>query len=500
MRTRPAAALASLLLLVHVGPTAWAADDPPPTGDEAGEPKDGDKKDDDDWGDDGDEFGKDPDVKLEMREPSPWALTGFLRTDWGFWAERFDTNPFAKARQNLDLTLSFKKGIVRILLAGHVEYDFAYLAERDSYDQPTLDEYEWQANTREALISFSPGDFELVFGRQIVVWGEGDGLSPLDLVNPRDQREPGMSDLDDIRLPVLAARLSWFHGGHRLEVLATYESDFGYRSPPRGPFSPLDALLGQDPLAAKLLDGKTLEYRDRQCRFSLAQQQYFLRWVYRGQGVDIGAYGAWLLDRQGVILLSETMDLTDISSIMAADTLTLDIDHPRYSVIGHSGAATVDSWLFKWEVGVQINRPLNTGKKPPYDLGSADVQIIDTMLGITWTEVDDLIIALEIHKPWIIDEPDNLLFDAGAPTIMLRASYSTLREDLQFMLVGMMMGWTAELGWIVRGEISYKLIDGLKLSGGYITYQPGDDEFGPFFGLDSHDRIFVKLRWDFRIL
>ena len=62
-----------------------------------------------------------------------------------------------------------------------------------------------------------------------------------------------------------------------------------------------------------------------------------------------------------------------------------------------------------------------------------------------------------------------------------------------------MVGWTAKGGWLFRGEASYEILDGLKTGLGYVTYQPGDD-FGLFYGLHDHDRLFTWLRWDFRVL
>ncbi|MDP6945441.1 MAG: hypothetical protein QF464_14935, partial [Myxococcota bacterium] len=88
-----------------------------------------------------------------------------------------------------------------------------------SYDTATLETYEWLVNTREVQLAASLGDFEVTVGRQIVAWGEGDMLSPIDVVNPRDMREPGQSDLADVRLPVLASRVGYFTGAHRFELM-----------------------------------------------------------------------------------------------------------------------------------------------------------------------------------------------------------------------------------------------------------------------------------------
>ncbi|MGM0578454.1 MAG: DUF1302 family protein [Myxococcota bacterium] len=447
---------------------------------------------DDDFGGEGPGFDDFEDVEVEPPPPpSPWSLTGFLRSDQALWMERLDERPLAKARQSLDLVLTYRRDWFRLHLGGHAEYDLAWLVDRDDRDEPTLDAYEWKVDSREALVALSPGDFEIVLGRQIVAWGEGDALSPLDVVNPRDLREPGLADLEDLRLPVLATRVSWFHGFHRVEAMVVHESWWGYRPAPLSPYSPFRKLILDDPLAAGLLQGRTLDWEHEQERFALDQQQGMLRWVYRGEGLDLGLYAASVLDQQGVVLLAPEE--------FAGGSREVDIrlDHRRFTVVGHSGAWPWEDLLVKWEAGARIDHPLNVGRPP--DLDVAERTLLDTMLGLTWTPTSDLRWALEVWKPWLVDPPDDLLYDVDAPLIALRGTWTTLRERLELHLAATAFGWTADLGWLLRGEITWKPRDDLAVGGGYITYQP-TSEFGPVYGLERHDRLFATLRWDFGIL
>jgi hypothetical protein len=455
--------------------------------------------------DDGFDFGDTPKVHILVPEaPSPWAFTGFVRSDEALWLERFKGNPLAKARQSLDLALSYKKGIVRLLLTGHGEYDLAYLAQRDSDDEPTLRAYEWQVTTREALLALSLGRVELTLGRQIVAWGEGDALSPLDVVNPRDLREPGLADLDDLRLAVLATRIGWFRGAHRVEAMIVHESDFGYRPAPLSDYSPFRAVIDGNPTAAEFIGSREVVWRDRQPRFALRQQEGLIRWVMKGQGLDAGLYLASVLDDQGVVAI----DFRDIDD----KRLPIGLDHRRYTMFGHSGARSLGDFLLKWEASIELRRPFTTGDLGGISpdnpaaaltalgsLGRADVDVLNTMVGLTYSGVTDLTLALEISKPWLLADVDGLLIDADAPFIALRASYTTLRERLRLDGAFSMIGWKAELGWLIRVQATWAVRDALQLQAGVITYHPGDD-FGPLTGLERHDRLFVGLRWDFQIL
>lgn len=509
----PGCAALVLVALVSTAGASWAvraatpsesAREEPERRDED-EPKDGgepDASDEDEPGDEDFDFGEMPEVVAPPpKAPLPYALTGFLRSDWGFWAERFEHNPFAKARQGLDLKFTYREGFFRLLLAGHADYDFAYLVERDSYDGPTLRTYEWDANTREVEVAFSVGEWEITLGRQIVAWGQGDVFSPIDVTAPRDNREPGLADLDDIRMPVLATRVGWFHGAHRLELMLVHESDFGYRPSPSAPFSPLETLLTEDPMARSLLEGRTLDYRHRQDRFDIEQQQFFLRWVYKGEGLDLGLYAATYLDQQGVFMLDQAL-MTELVTNPELTDVTVDLDHRRLWMVGHSGAFPAGDVLLKWEIAAEIDKSVNTGEPPLLEVGKAGA-LLHTMLGVTYTGVSDLVLALEVWKPWLIDAPIRPLYDVDAPFIAIRATYRTLRERLLINAAATLMVHAREpvdTSWLLRAELSYEIMDGLKIGGGFVTFQPSDDHFSPFFGLDRHDRLFVKLRWDFQIL
>ena len=109
----------------------------------------------------------------------------------------------------LDLELPFDW---QARAAGSGFYDFAYLAHgRDEYTNQVLDKYEWDADVGELWVEgrLLPA-LDLKLGRQVVNWGRSDTLRVLDVLNPIDNREPGLLDLIDLRLPVTMAKASYY--------------------------------------------------------------------------------------------------------------------------------------------------------------------------------------------------------------------------------------------------------------------------------------------------
>ncbi len=459
----------------------------------------------DDWGEDGwgeeegagdFDFGGTDQVKIEVpAESSPWTSDGFFRSDWHAWTER--RGPWAKARQSLDLAVRYSDETWRLVLEGHYERDLAYAFDSERYDAATLNTYEQRYINGQQFVAWSYEALDVTVGRQIVAWGEGDMFSPLDVVNPRDLREPGLADLEDLRLAVLATRLSVFLGDHRLEAMMIHESDFGLRPAPLGEFSPLRSVIASDPMAAMLLGDKSFRYQDAQDRFALDQQGYLARWVYKGAGLDIGAYGASVLDQQGVVTLPELLD------ILQADTVDITLDHRRYWLAGASAATSVGSVLIKGEIAGALDKAFNTGDTsgPIPIIDSSEGSTISPMVGLTYTGIADTQIGVELVKPLFLDEPEGLLFPADEPSWGLRFSHEALRQKLRLIAGATAFGWTADLGWVARCEATYALADGFRVGLGYVTFQPPSDseEFSLLTGLDEHDRAMAKIRYDFAL-
>ncbi len=542
--TGRAALLCVALLAGPMASPAAAQDDEAGFGDGDDDAGFGDGDDDAGFGDEGDDDagfadadpggGTAAQASLAPSAPSPVTLAGFLRTDNSLWTERLDDQPLAKARQSLDLSVAYRGRRSRLLVAGHGEYDLAWLIDRDGQDVPSREIYARDLQLREAFIGVEQGAFDLTVGRQIVAWGEGDALSPVDVVNPRDMREPGLSDLDDIRLPVLATRLGYFHGDHRFEVMAVHEPNWGLRSPPFGEFSPLPKLLANGAQGATAAAGAPVsdsdaesavqslqEMADKDVRhahtpdgelpdFDAADHGWFARWVHKGDAMDLGLYAASLLHQQGVFASPRLVP----GDLLPGGDFELPVAHERYTMLGHSGATASGSWLIKWEAAVDLGRPVNVLLDPAASqeaaaalaqsgspLAADELDALTPAIGITYTGLTDASVTVEAQRAFVLTDPagpGELAFDPEAPVVAVRSSHKFLREDLTVALAATVFGASAEQGWLARGEVSYKLADGWKASLGYITYQPGDD-LGLLSGLDTHDRVFAKLRWDFQL-
>jgi hypothetical protein len=449
----------------------------------------------------------DLDVAETVVQAAPaWTLSATLRLQTAMRVEQGGQYRLGKLRQVAGVRAEYKhdfraSGLGADLVAsGRGLADFAYLYHTDAYDAPTIETYGAQLLWGETYLRLRSDSFELSFGEQIVNFGHGDVLSALDVVNPRDLREPLLIGLDELRLPVLTSRVSFHFGRARFELLAVHEPFFGLLPPPLGEFSPFRKLLLEDPTlgpALSVRELRNLHVPGHDLRHTDATQ-YHARLAWGGTRVDLALQAASLLDGLGVPGLPPP-------AAFSGSDVDLPIFHPRYELVGQSGALSIGAWLLRWEAVFSFHRMLAL-RRTDTSLLAFEGQRLHTLaglLGLTYVPSTSSVFALEALQTYVIDNParsehatTELLFPLEATQLVFRASLLFFRERLSVTLIALLIGLTQFNAAGVRGEFEYALRDALKVSLGYVTYQPSDD-FGLFYGFSRNDRIYCNWRWDF---
>ncbi|MFA9394165.1 MAG: hypothetical protein ACERJ1_05550 [Halodesulfovibrio sp.] len=70
---------------------------------------------------------------------------------------------------------------------------------------------------RSAYLSYDSDNLDVIVGSKVIRWGTGDGINPMDLINPLDVRDPIASGRADNRLPVWLANATLVIGDWALE-------------------------------------------------------------------------------------------------------------------------------------------------------------------------------------------------------------------------------------------------------------------------------------------
>jgi hypothetical protein len=432
-------------------------------------------------------------------------LSGQVGVQTAVRLERKGASRLGKARlvfaPRLELGHDFGAGASLTLVASaRAEADFAYLLRPNAYDAATMALYGAQLIMGETYVQWARSDFELTLGEQIVNFGQGDVLSLLDVVNPRDLREPLFADLDELRLPVLMTRAALTLNRLRIELLVVHEPFFGLVAPPLGEFSPLQKLLADVPRVGPALDERDLRYRHVPGRdptqFDAAQLH--LRVALRVSQADLSLQASSVLDPLGIPAFPALEQLL-------APRIDLRTYHPRYTLLGQAGVVSVGAFVLRWELGAEIERTQlmrRRGTRFP-ELRNEKLTSLRTLLGATYVPNARTSLAFEALQSVVLQNParresatHELLFPLEAVQLALRFSQQFASDRAAFTLVLLCIGVTEFNAFAARGELSYALSDALRAALGGVSYLPST-RFGPFYGFERHDRVYLNLRWSF---
>ncbi len=395
----------------------------------------------------------------------PWQLGGAITLGAAYNYEhetpatgQTDYRGLSRLRSKLNLEHDYNfSNNWRSHLSGYGYYDLAYqLNGRDNYSDEVLDEYESEIELGEAWLQGKLNkQTDLKLGRQIVVWGKSDNIRITDLINPMDNREPGMVDIEDLRLPLAMARLDYYVGDWGITALAIPEIRFNKLPPPGSDFYPPIPVLNEETPAAT--------------EYALAANGIFSGW-------DLSLYWAQLYDDNAHTVIT---------------TSGPELQHSRLNMLGSAANVAIDNWLLKGELAHLSGLVYSS-------LPQDEFSRSDTLLGVEYSGFRDTTLSLEIANRHLHDYDLKLLTSGVTEDewqTAVRYSGDFMHARLHLLAVLSAFGEKWDEGGFGRYSAAYDIADGLTVTGGLVSYQAGD-KF-PFGLYGDNDRGFVDLKYSF---
>lgn len=349
------------------------------------------------------------------------------------------------------------------LVSGSAFYDAIYrLKNRSNYTKTVLDSNESELELREAYVNgIINRNFDIKLGRQIVVWGKSDSIRVVDVLNPLDFREPGIVDIEDLRLPVTMLKADYYFSNWNISVIVIPEirfnkmpvfgSDFGLSNSP--------------PLQEKSPDNWTNP------EFALAMNGVFSGW-------DLSFHGAhYYNDQAHVIHKSNSPNY---------------LKHSQLNMLGVATNFAIHNWLLKLEAAYIDGFEFSNLNQ--------DFSRIDSMVGFDYAGITNTTLSVEMVNRHINKYVDDL---ASAPDmkkenegqIALRYTGSFMREKLKLVALASFLGLNSDSGAFYRASMEYELKDAFTIMLGGIIYQSGDSFL--INQIADNDRIFFDIRYSF---
>ncbi|MCD6432501.1 MAG: DUF1302 domain-containing protein [Sulfurimonas sp.] len=429
-------------------------------------------------------FGDDEDI-ADSKETTPYAkteeelftLSGDLafKTSAGYLKHRVDGIEYSginQAQTSLYLQLDSKlSDSWKVRISGDMFYDAIYdIYSTNDYRDDILDAYKTQIRLDDTYIQGRlTNNIDLKIGRQIVVWGKSDSIRVTDVINPLDNRTPGMTDIEDLRLSVGMAKLDYYLGMWNLSAMVIGESRIMLEAAPRGEFFPVEAVfpVAPDPFIELKNPATSVE----NMQYAFAANGVFSGW-------DLSFYAADVFDQKWHI--NPSSHKREISKIQ---------------MMGSAINIATGSWLLKSEIayldGVKYNSTTDSKNR------------LDVLAGVDYMGIKDTVLSLELANRHIFDYESQMSETVPSPDFTdedemqtaIRLTRSFENDSINATALLSMFGSSWQNGGFARIWVEYDVMDAVSANFGVVDYIDGDK---PLMKANKdNDRIFADITYSF---
>ena len=431
--------------------------------------------------------------EIESKE-AMFSLSGDLafKTSYGYkehevkpyksTIESIDYSGFNQAQTSLYLQVDGKlSDNWKMRIGVDTFYDAIYdLHPNSNYNDDTLDAYQTQLMLTDAYFQGRlTKDIDLKVGHQIVVWGKSDSIRVTDVINPLDNRLPGLTDIEDLRLSVAMAKLDYYIGSWNLSAMAIGQSRVMLEAAPRGEFFPVDTIFqapngssdAPEPFPELVTPDSSLD----NMQYAFAANGVFSGW-------DLSFYAANVLDQKWHFEEALPTPVTGDSKRVVS----------KIKMVGSAINVALGSWLLKSEVAY-----LNGVR---YNMTSDEKNRLDALVGFDYMGIKDTVLSLEIANKHIFEH--ETIMEGGADFVdenevqtAMRATRSFQNDSINATALVSMFGSSWEYGGFARLWVEYDVMDAVVANFGLVDYIDGDKPF--IKAISDNDRVFADVTYSF---
>ncbi len=320
---------------------------------------------------------------------------------------------------------------------------------------------------RELYLQLSPAkQLDIKTGRQIVVWGTSDFVRVVDSLNPLDLKNPGATDIEDLRLPVAMSKIDYYQGAFQLSGIMIHEVRFN-ETPAYGSIF--------YPSAQPFVREEEPDSHFENSQFALALNGRFSGW-------DLGLYWADIYH-------------PDIYTEAVSDGTmpVLTQRHERVKMFGASSTLAAGNFIIKaeaayWDGLKYTHTPKNRFPR------------LDVMAGLEYSGFAHTRITLELlnrhlfsYKDELKNDPDGVNEDQLQSVICVEKAFMHETLTLSFSAAGYGEKWQG--GSYQRILAAYDIADNITAKAGVVFYQSG--ELPMFHDIGGNDQLFLELKVSF---
>ena len=359
----------------------------------------------------------------------------------------------AKTSLFLDYEHKFDNGF-KFKTNGKAYYDAIYdLRGKEKYNNDELNELKDEVELFDAYVEGSITDnLDMKLGRQVVVWGRSDTIRVTDVLNPLDNRRPGMVDIEDLRLPVAMAKFDYFVGDWRVTPMAIAEQRFSKNPPAGSAFNPNPNVMKHE------------EYSGVTPALSVGAE--FSGW-------DVNFYAAKTRDDKGYFEAGK-------------------IKHDKVNMLGSAVNVLSGSWLFKSELahfdGLKYTAMPNK-----------EFKRTDALIGAEYNGFSDTMVSYDVAVKKIHGYDKQLkrgILGVGENTVQhaFRVSSDFMNATVKANYLISLFGKKLDEGGFQRAWVKYDIADGVFANVGFVDYIGGSPRLD---AVSNNDMAFADITYSF---
>ena len=377
--------------------------------------------------------------------------------------KRRPQNVFYSLRQTLFLNYEhkFDNGL-KVKVTSRAFYDGIYDVSSANYYPQEVEELNYEVELFEAYVEWSIfDDLDAKLGRQVVVWGRSDTIRITDVLNPIDNRRPGIQDIEDVYLPVGMLKFDYqLNDTWRISPILVFEQRFT-KDPPFGslynPASPEEDYAEWK--ASGMPDVKLGHEKYKDPTYALSIGAEFEGW-------DVNFYASRLYEDRGYITnLDEKLDPT-------AKELDIKYQHNKTNMFGAAFNKLYGSWLFKAELAYFSNLTYTSTV-------DRTLSRTDGLLGFEYSGIAETTISYDFairhfnqYDPRLYVEEENLLErDTFQQALRVRSNF--FNDSLHVNYLATAFGEKLNEGGYQRGWVEYEVADAINTEFGAVDYFGG---------------------------
>ena len=388
----------------------------------------------------------------------PFSLSGWAETIQSMRTHRPNDALTSRARLRLELSVDFNA------IYGFVSTD----AEKNwQIDDET------GVDLQEAWLEYTAAGWDLRMGRQIIIWGKADGVQITDIVSPPDYTESITRDLDEIRMPVDAAKFRLLGDVVVTELIWIPV------------FEPAVQPEGDNPWAVEtaLPENVHVTMADAiEPDTSLENSEIGLKAAAYLSGLDAAASVFYTWDDNPAYHRTLRIEGDDFFVDYAPQ-------HHRLTVLGLEFSRPWSDYVFRSEAAYYIGKYHETDS---IALDPMQKDLFKWLVGVDWTPGNDWTVIAQFIVSHIIDHDARLADEAHESSVTLNVSKDLLHQTLT--LSNMLYYDLNENEIYIRPKADYAVTDAFHFLMGADIFCGDDGDFGRY---RNNSQVWIKAKYSF---